>query len=49
MCIGIVRLNILIANKLIKCLYLAIVRHVQRSLDQLHSKILETPITQEKF
>ena len=36
-------------NKLIKCLCLVIVWHVQLSLDQLHSKILEIPITQEKF
>ena len=33
----------------INCLCLVIVRHVQRSLNQLHSKIHETPITQENF
>ena len=49
MCIDIVWLNILIASKLIKCLCLVIVRQVQRSLGELHSKILETPVTQEKF
>ena len=49
MYVNIVWLNILRANKLIKCLCLVIVRHVQLSLGQLHSKILKTPITQEKF
>ena len=37
------------SSQQINCLCLVIVRHVQRSLSQLHSKILETPITQEKF
>ena len=53
MYLDIVWLNILRANKLIKYLCLVIVRHVQLSLCQLHSKILTTrittPITQEKF
>ena len=49
MYVDIVWLNILIANKLIKCFCLVIVRYVQLSLGQLYSKILETPITQKKF
>ena len=53
MYVDIVSLNILRANKLIKCFSLVIFRQVQLSLDQLHSKILTaaitTPITQEKF
>ena len=43
MYVDIVWLNILIANKLNKYLCLVIVRHVQRSLGQLHFKIFETP------
>ena len=45
----VVSLKILRANILFKYLCLVIVRHVQVSLGQLHSKFLETPITQEKF
>ena len=42
-------LDILRANKLIKCFCLVMVRHVQLSLDQSHSNILETAVTPEKF
>ena len=42
-------LDILKTNELIKRFCLVLVRHVQISLDQSNSTILETPITQEKL
>ena len=41
--------EILRANELINCVSLVMVRHTQLCLNQLDSKILEIPATQEKF
>ena len=45
----IIWLDILIANKLSQCFCLVMVRHTQPCLNQSDSKILEIPVTQEKF
>ena len=42
-------LDILIANELIQCFCLVMVRHAQLCLKQSDSKIFEIPIIQEKF
>ena len=42
-------LEILRANELIKCFCLVMVTHIQLRLNQLDSKIIEIPATQDKF